>query len=284
MMNKKSLILLMILLAVASALSAQSSSFRAQARYYTAVEEFEAGEYFSAIESTREAKRILGGTNVLLQYLHIMSAYEAGRPNEAFQEIERFFRLVEGEIEAENFPRGAEGLSDDEVDDILRIYDEVESAVASGVEDRDREQALIEEIDSSLRALVLTWNGVTGRDRGQQTLSTTSVQGRFPEYRLESVIWRGDEIYQGEQGTVNVIADVHEVYGNSTLSRVVLRRELFTTEGRSYDGRGQTKFLTASALDETALSSRQVSNVESAAARFSSALAAYRAEYATNGQ
>ena len=135
-MKRLLLMMLVVICVVAGPLAAQSGAFRAQARYYTALEAFQADEYFSALESTREAKQILGGTNVLLQYLHIMAAYEAGRPNEAFEEIERFFRLVEGENEAENFPRGAEELSDDEVDDILRIYDEVESAVASGIQDR----------------------------------------------------------------------------------------------------------------------------------------------------
>lgn len=194
-MKRQILMILAVIFVLAGPLAAQSDVFRAQARYYTALDEFEAGAHTDAIASAQEAKEILDGTNVLIQYVHIMSANEAGRYNEAFEEIQRFFALVENQEEPVNFRRGAQELTDDEVEDILQIFDSVQSHVANRTEERTERAArraeeraeIAARVDSALNAFerLLTYDSRRdSRIYPYDAEYELSVSGRFPEYTM----------------------------------------------------------------------------------------------------
>ncbi|MBL9218194.1 MAG: hypothetical protein JNG82_06885 [Opitutaceae bacterium] len=118
--------------------SAQSANYRAQAKYYTAKTAYEAGKYADAIASLNEAKRLLEGqSNEVIQYLHIMSAYRAGRYQEAQGEMARFFDLIERREKDKDFTKDVDRVSADEIKSVTQILDDIEGKVGSGAEARN---------------------------------------------------------------------------------------------------------------------------------------------------
>lgn len=107
----------------------QGTNYRAQGKYYSAKERYENKEYESALDYIYESKELLKGTNYVLQYLHIVSAYYGGFYEEAQKEMETFFHLEERQIESVRFSRGVDELTSDETKELTKLIDKIDEAV-----------------------------------------------------------------------------------------------------------------------------------------------------------
>lgn len=107
----------------------QSSNARAQGKYYSAKEQYENKNYESALEYIYDSKELLGGTNLLLQYLHIVTAYDAEKYVEAQTEMSTYFDLLDRKIDAKSFSRGVEELTRDETTALTKLIDKIDEAV-----------------------------------------------------------------------------------------------------------------------------------------------------------
>jgi len=93
------------------------------------------------LRQTKESKELLGGTNYLLQYIHIMAAYNNGSYNEAQTEMERYFNLVDDVEEPKGFTQIVKRLSDEEATDLVKLLDKIDTHVADNTEDKVRNEA-----------------------------------------------------------------------------------------------------------------------------------------------
>jgi len=152
--------LMLFLFFLINQVNAQSNQIRAQARYYSAKSQFEEGDYVSTLISVKESKEILGGTNFLLQYLHIMAAYNNGNYKEAQTEMDKYFRLLDKKEAPISFSRSVEELSSDETTDLVKLLDKIDKHVANNTEERIRienenrrkeEELRIEEAERKIR-------------------------------------------------------------------------------------------------------------------------------------
>ncbi|MAL97753.1 MAG: hypothetical protein CL583_04795 [Alteromonadaceae bacterium] len=112
------------------AANAVSTNFRAQGHYYSAKEALESGQYDKAINYVKQSKEALKGTNQELQYLHIVSAYNAGKFKESQDELHTFFEIVERQRKEVEFDRSVDRLSDDEVRSLTMLINRIDEQVA----------------------------------------------------------------------------------------------------------------------------------------------------------
>lgn len=141
--------------------NSQSSQIRAQARYYSAKSQFEKGDYASTLISVKESKEILGGTNFLVQYLHIMAAYNNGNYKEAQTEMDKYFKLLDKKEAPISFSRSVEELSSDETTDLVKLLDKIDQHVADNTEEKVRiekeRKQKAEEIENEKRRKEEEW-------------------------------------------------------------------------------------------------------------------------------
>lgn len=121
--------LLGILVLGTSAARAQTINYRAQGHYYSAKAAFQAGRYAEALSYVYRSKEALGGTNAELQYLHILSAYDAGNYDEAQKEMQTFFAISEGKAKPVFFSNSVDRLTDDELKQLTMLIDKIDEAV-----------------------------------------------------------------------------------------------------------------------------------------------------------
>ncbi len=133
---KKQLIIVAIAIMLTSNAFSQSQNFRAQGKYYSAKESYEEGSYSSAINYIKSSKELLGGTNYLIQYLHIMSAYKAGKYTEAQKEMNRYYRILDDKEKAIGFKDEVEELTSDETRDITKLIDKIDYNVSNNTESK----------------------------------------------------------------------------------------------------------------------------------------------------
>ena len=84
----------------------------------------------------KKSKAALGGTNRELQYLHVMSAYSAGRYEEAQREMQVFFDLADKKIQAIDFSSAVDRLTENEVRALTKLINKIDDAVAKSAANR----------------------------------------------------------------------------------------------------------------------------------------------------
>lgn len=112
-------------------------NYRAQGHYYAAKSALERGNYADALGYVYKAKESLGGINREIQYLHVLSAYNAERYEEAMVEMEKYFQLREGKLEEVHFGYGVDQLTDDEVRSLTMLMNPIYEKVDRKKEDAD---------------------------------------------------------------------------------------------------------------------------------------------------
>ena len=125
----KKIILIACLALLYDVTYSQGTNWRAQGKYYSAKERYENKEYESALDYIYDCKELLEGTNYVLQYLHIVSAYYGGNYEEAQKELETFFRLVDEEIEPVDFSKDVLELTQDETRELTKLIDKIDESV-----------------------------------------------------------------------------------------------------------------------------------------------------------
>lgn len=136
---------------------ANASALRAQGRYYTAKEAYEQRRYDDAARLLKESRVMLGGkSNRRLQYLLVMSLYNANRFRDAQDEM-NFYLELESDAKGRyvSFPQDVDALTGDETRAITMLIDKIDSEVASGAEDRIQAAAEREAIFRGLNDLLL---------------------------------------------------------------------------------------------------------------------------------
>ena len=157
----KTINLALFLILLINQVNAQSNQIRAQARYYSAKSQFEKSDYAGTLISVKESKEILGGTNFLLQYLHIMAAYNNGNYKEAQTEMDKYFKLLDKKEAPISFSRSVEELSSDETTDLVKLLDKIDQHVADNTEEKVRieneRRQKAEEIENEKRRKEEEW-------------------------------------------------------------------------------------------------------------------------------
>ncbi len=105
---------------------AQSSNFRAQGYYYKAKEYYESENFNTSLEYVKKSKDAIGGTNIQLQYLHIMVLVKQSNWIEAKKEMNIFYDIEEGTIKPNRFSDTVDELTDDEVYELTKILVDIE--------------------------------------------------------------------------------------------------------------------------------------------------------------
>lgn len=136
---RKLLTLFLLSLMVVSTGWAQekAAAYRAQGRYYSAKEAFDAKRFDDAARMLRESREMLGGkSNIRLQFLLVYSLYNAGRFKEAQVEMNSYLTLIERSNPEKyaNFPQDVDALTNDETRAITMIIDKIDSEVANDTE------------------------------------------------------------------------------------------------------------------------------------------------------
>lgn len=163
----KKIILLLFMSLVVFSIKAQTANFRAQGNYYSAKEQYQSHNYNAALDYIYKAKKTLGGTNIQLQYIHVMAAYHAKKYAEAKDELETFFKIQASEIKPVSFDKYVDHLTDDEVKEITKIIDKVDESFAAGeakaeAEKRKKEKvAKIEKLLAQMNMLIVESSGVS---------------------------------------------------------------------------------------------------------------------------
>jgi len=106
--------------------NAIGTNFRAQGHYYSAKDALEKKQYKNALDYVYKSKAALQGTNPELQYLHILSAYNAQRYTEAQKEMETFFALEEKKLKSVDFDKSVDQLTDDEVRALTMLMNNID--------------------------------------------------------------------------------------------------------------------------------------------------------------
>ncbi|GGD30719.1 hypothetical protein GCM10011343_21090 [Flavobacterium orientale] len=106
----------------------------AQGNYYKAKELYESREYKAAIDYIKKSKESLKGSNFQLQYLHIMAEVKLRNYNAANKEIERYFKLEDGEEKPVGFTKNVERLTDDETKQLSKILIDVQESATKETE------------------------------------------------------------------------------------------------------------------------------------------------------
>jgi hypothetical protein len=189
--------LFLISLLLPLCVSAQSSGFRAQGRYYSAKEAFEAGRPAEAAQLLRESREFLGGkSNIRLQYLLVRSLYSAGKFKEAQQEMGVFFAITDAKGEErtkiyQNYPQDVDQLTNDETREISIMIDKIDREVAAGTEQKNAvaaqaaaKEAQRREAFEALRAVILKryiceYSRLPGPDGVSDTWADIAVTGSY---------------------------------------------------------------------------------------------------------
>ncbi len=129
---RKSLAVIAFAMSIPALLIAQSANYQAQGKYYSAKQALQDKSYSKAIDYITQCKALLkGGSNLQIQYIHIMAAYYGGNSEMAQAEMQRFFRLVEKAEAPVSFDKSVEDLTDDEIKAVTKLIDPINEAVAA---------------------------------------------------------------------------------------------------------------------------------------------------------
>lgn len=128
-MKRKVLLLFLLLIGGVYCFS-QTENYRAQGYYYHAKELYESNQYSKALPYILKAKDTLGGTNDLIQYLHIMCAVNLGDWITARNEMKVFFDLEEGRLKPKGFSKVVEHLTPDETKALSKAMVRIEENAA----------------------------------------------------------------------------------------------------------------------------------------------------------
>ena len=124
-------VLFMIAMLSGTAL-AQSTNYRAQARYYSAKEAYDRAQYSTAAGLLLQSRQLLSGkSNERLQFLLVVSLYRAGQYTDAQKETARFFDIVEGRETQASYTKDVDHVSQDEVREITMLVDKIDNAVVA---------------------------------------------------------------------------------------------------------------------------------------------------------
>lgn len=163
----------------------QNANYRAQGNYYTAREAFYKKDFEKAIEYIEKAKVHLGGTNMQLQYLHVMALYEAKRYAQAKDEMELFFKIQSKEVKSTAFDKSVEQLTDDEVKKITMVIDKIDEGIeAEKAEMRKREvekQRL--KNDAERTRIIAEINRICNAQSGDDYINTVGVNAKNRFYK-----------------------------------------------------------------------------------------------------
>lgn len=108
----------------------QSSNYRAQGKYYSALTSLKNKDYSSSITYILQCKEFLGGkSNIEVEYVHILAAWNSHDYISAQREVVRFFDLVEGREKQESFDKTVDRLTPDEIKEITKLLDPINEAV-----------------------------------------------------------------------------------------------------------------------------------------------------------
>ena len=121
----KKLITIFMLIATISVVNSQNTNVRAQGNYYSAKSNFENKNFSEALNYIYKCKTSLGGINRELQYLHILTAYNLKKWEEANKELEKYFNIEEKKIIPVRFDKSVELLTSDETKALSMLMDPI---------------------------------------------------------------------------------------------------------------------------------------------------------------
>lgn len=184
------LVLLLALFVVwAGNAHASASGLRAQGRYYSAKEAYEQRRYDDAARMLKESRMMLDGkSNKRLQYLLVMSLYNAKRFRDAQEEM-NFYLELESDAKGRymSFPQDVDALTSDETRAITMLIDKIDAEVSAGTEDRLNAAAERESIVSELNGLIwreyVTQTDTAGGKKQPEIANITS-SGDYNAWRL----------------------------------------------------------------------------------------------------
>lgn len=186
---------IVILMGWMSDVHASASGLRAQGRYYTAKEAYEQRRYDDAARLLKESRDMLGGkSNRRLQYLLVMSLYNAKRFRDAQTEM-NFYLELESDAKGRymSFPQDVDALTGDETRAITMLIDKIDSEVASGAEDRIHAAAEREAIFRALNDLLVreyVTNTDTRGGKAQPEVAKLTSSGSHNAWRLTGEVSR----------------------------------------------------------------------------------------------
>jgi hypothetical protein len=191
--NARALLVGMSLLTLVTTTLGQTTanSLRAQGRYYSAKEAFEKRQYDEAARMLLESRQMLGGkSNVRLQYLLVLSLYNAKRYAAAQTEMNTYLELeVNSKDRYASFPQDVDRLTSDETRAITMLIDKIDAEVAKGSEAQNNAASLQAAFVTLLRSQVLSSYVAEGAEAAEKTSEgkvTVNVSGSFDALRVQA--------------------------------------------------------------------------------------------------
>ena len=135
-MHRRYILLILALFFIRNNVNSQSSNFRAQGFYYKAKENYVSQSYENALIYVAKSKEALGGTNIKLQYLHIMILVKLEDWMNAYKEMSTFYDMEEGNIKAILFSDEVDELTKDETYELTKIMIDIEEKCLQSPENK----------------------------------------------------------------------------------------------------------------------------------------------------